>query len=447
VPKLTWFELDAQDPPATPIDWRWAALTTATLFLNLFFWYAHSIDLWMSSRLPVYAALIAAAAVLVAALFFIGPALATRRARRPLFDALADSFGSVIGYALRACCVAFLLAWISSFFAFLGFLRQIVSPINISIIAAVILFFLFFTGLQSLRANAKMAIFTNKLGFAILIAALLRVHHGWPAVWNGLPGTERPPLTASLWHGVSLLAHDLAPLSLLAAGTGYRIQEKRHIVATALMGVALPLFGVLLLMGIINVSTYRSGFYQPSLNPTVAMALFSRAASSAVPGRLAIAAITMLGAARFGVRSLRDAVAYRKFGSKTSWALLAGLGLVMLWCSVHPYDMLLAAAFETSARVLTLAGAVLCADLITGRTQTARGGNFDWIGVIALIVGALTPICGSFFVVIANPYWHPWLLPSFGMGFLAALACGTIQRPRARAALDRADRQSRSPNP
>jgi FtsH-binding integral membrane protein len=446
VPKLGWFELDAQDP-AIPIDWRWAALTTATLFLNLFFWYAHSIDLWMSSRLPVYAALIAAAAVLVAALFFIGPALATHRARKPLFDMLADSFGSVIGYALRACCVVFLLAWISSFFAFLGFFQQIVSPINILIIAGVILSFLFFTGLQSPRVNATMATFTNKLGFAILIAALLRVRHGWPMVWNGLPGTERQPLTASLWQGVSLLAYDLAPLSLFAAGLGSRVRERRYIVATAFTGIVLPLFGVLLLMGIINVAIFSSGFYQPSLNPNVGMALFSGAARSAVPGRLAIAAITTFGAARFGVRSLTDVIAFRSFGKKITWALLAGLGLVILWCSMHPYDTFLAAAFETSALVLTVAGAVLCADLITGRTQMARSRTFDWIGATALGVGALTSVCGAFFVAIANPYWHPWLLPSFGMVFLVALAGGTIQRLAARAALDRTDRQSRSPNP
>jgi hypothetical protein len=73
------------------------------------------------------------------------------------------------------------------------------------------------------------------------------------------------------------------------------------------MGVALPLFVTLLLVGAIGAATHASPFYQPSLEPTVAMALWSRAAGSALPGRRMIAAITVFGVARFGLKALAEA--------------------------------------------------------------------------------------------------------------------------------------------
>lgn len=109
------------------------------------------------------------------------------------------------------------------------------------------------------------------------------------------------------------------------------------------------------------------------------------------------------------------------------------MGAVIVWCSLHAYDNLVTPAFETSALVLTVAGAVLCADFITGRTQAARGANFNWIGVTALVAGILTPMAASFFMAVANPYWHPWLLAAFGMGFLIALVGGAVQRLAVRA--------------
>jgi hypothetical protein len=48
--------------------------------------------------------------------------------------------------------------------------------------------FLAFTSLHSVQTTAKLALFINKLGAAILIAALIRVHHGWPAVLTDVSG-------------------------------------------------------------------------------------------------------------------------------------------------------------------------------------------------------------------------------------------------------------------
>jgi len=61
-------------------------------------------------------------------------------------------------------------------------LEKKISSTELGAIAAAILMFLFFTGQQSLKTVARLAGFTAKLGLAILIAALIRVHDGWPAL-------------------------------------------------------------------------------------------------------------------------------------------------------------------------------------------------------------------------------------------------------------------------
>ena len=66
------------------------------------------------------------------------------------------------------------------------------------------------------------------------------------------------------------------------------------------------LSSTLLLVGVIGRATYASRFYQPSLEPTVAMALWSKVAGRALPGLMMIAAITMFGAVRFGVSGIND---------------------------------------------------------------------------------------------------------------------------------------------
>jgi len=74
------------------------------------------------------------------------------------------------------------------------------------------------------------------------------------------------------------------------------------------MGFAVPLFAVLMMIGVTNVATVKSSFYQPSLNPNVVMALWGHAARSSLPGRMLIVAVTMFGALRFGLRSLAETV-------------------------------------------------------------------------------------------------------------------------------------------
>ena len=70
--RLRWLDAEPDDL-WVPIDWRFAALTMATLFLNFSFCYLDGADLWMSCSLPLYAVGVGAVALLLTALFFVGP--------------------------------------------------------------------------------------------------------------------------------------------------------------------------------------------------------------------------------------------------------------------------------------------------------------------------------------------------------------------------------------
>jgi hypothetical protein len=176
----------------------------------------------------------------------------------------------------------------------------------------------FVTGLQGFRTTAKPALFTNKLGLAILVEALTRVHEGLPSALKGFPASDGDSVASIGVHGLSLLAFYAGPLIFLAADFGYRVQGRQQVVMIAGIGVVLPLCGTLLLVGVIGLATLASPYYQPSLEPNVAMALWSKAAGSALPARMMIASITTFGAARFGARALANWVATPRFGQRFS---------------------------------------------------------------------------------------------------------------------------------
>lgn len=208
--KLRWSDPQPDDP-STPLDWRFPALIMSTLFLNIRFMIAYGPDLLTSGPLLLHVDLLATAALLIAALFFLVPALATQAAGRPLLGAMENSVGSIPAFVLRLCCALFLVLWIAELVAIpalwmLPFSWQWpASRATSGLIAAGLLVFLFITGLQSLRTSAKLALFTNKLCIALLLAALLRVHDGWPAILKGLPALSVRSPVLDLWHLLSLL--------------------------------------------------------------------------------------------------------------------------------------------------------------------------------------------------------------------------------------------------
>ena len=417
VRRIRWYDPES-DGASTPVAWPTASLIVATLFLN--FAFMNHVRLWLFCPLPLFALLAGAVALLVTALFFMGPALATHAAGRPLFLVIADSLGSIPAFGLRLCSVLYLVLWIATLIAVPIWLwssrfpgRQ-VSPAKVVIFAAVLLAFLFVTGRQSLRTEAKLALFTNKLAFAILIAALIRVHQGWPAALGGDWASGGRSWGSEVWAGLSELAFYVAPLGLVAANFGRGSHGRRQVVATGLMGVALPLFATLLLVGVIGAATFASPFYQPSLEPNVAMALWSHAAGSALPGRMMIAAITVFGVVRFGVGALAEAAGIPAPGIRWGWALLVCFLVAIAWLSLHPYAPASMTALILAARCLAVTGAVVTVDFVIGRRRVAQVRRVDWVGLIALLAGLATPL-----------YVSDWVLRSYFVGFLVC-SCGRI---------------------
>lgn len=389
-------------------------------------------DLWMSCSLPLYAVGVGAAALLITALFFVGPALAGYTARRPLLGIVENSLGSIPASGLRFCCVMFLMLWIARSVSWLRFgllpsiMRRDVTTMESGVIAVGILVFVVISSFQSLRTSAKLALFTNKLGLAILVAASIRVRQGLPAALNGYQSAGIPSEPMAFWHGLSLLAFDTAPLAFLAANFGYRSHRRKSVAMTALVGIAAPLAGTLLLVGVINVALIAAGYYQLSPEPSVAMDLWWHVAHSALPGRMLVAAITTFGAMRFGIRSLAESASVRSLRSWWSLVLLGCLASVTAWFSFPMFEK----TFEPLATSLAVAAAVLTADFVTRSWLADRVRRFDRIGVIALLAGLATPLYVPGWMVGAgdNQWWHPWLLPSYGVAFLVCVLGRSVSR-------------------
>jgi hypothetical protein len=101
VRKIRWFDSDSAGLP--DLGWPPIALLTATIFLNIAFANGQGVYLWLFRPLPEYAVLTGAVALIITALFFMGPALATQTAGRSLFSLLDDSLGRVPTFGLRFC--------------------------------------------------------------------------------------------------------------------------------------------------------------------------------------------------------------------------------------------------------------------------------------------------------------------------------------------------------
>jgi hypothetical protein len=305
-------------------------------------------------------------------------------------------------------------------------MRRDVTLMESGAITAGILVFVVITSLQSLRTSAKLALFTNKLGFAILVAASIRVRQGLPAALNGYPNSSVHSELMDFWHGLSLLTFYVAPLAFLAANFGYRSHRRKSVAMTALVGIAAPLAGTLLLVGVINVALIAAGYYQLSPEPSVAMALWWHVARGALPGRMLVAAITTFGAMRFGIRSLAESALKRSLRSWWSLVLLGCLAGVTVWFSYPMFEK----PVDLLATCLAVAAAVLTADFLTRSWRADRVRRFDWIGAIAVLAGLATPLYVPGWLAGAddNPWWHPWLLPSYAVAFLVCLFGRTARR-------------------
>jgi hypothetical protein len=429
--RLRWFE---PDDPAIAVDWRVPSLIIATLFLNVTFWYQEGSTLAMLFPLPLYGGFVAAAALLMSALFFAGPALMAQKLGRPIEGVLESSLGSAPAWGVRLCCATFWVFWMAAMMGTGGlfWLRVLprktdVSATGVGLIAADVLFFLLLTGLQNMRVSAKLAWFTNKFALAVLVAALIRVHEGWPAVIRGVPMWSRPTPFMELWPWLSRLAFYMAPLGLLAARFGHRVRGRRQVAMMGLMGFVLPLAGTLLVVGVMGIATWASPFYQPSLAPTIDMALGSHASHRWMPVLGIIFAITIFGAVRFGLKAMAESVRIPVMG-RFNWVTAGCLIGAAAWFTSHPYLDEPWTAFQVSVECLTVAGAVVTADYVSGRRiEPVR--RVDWVGTVALLAGVTTPLWMPLLTGIEAETWrHPWLLPSYGVGSAVCLAGRMVEK-------------------
>ena len=179
----------------------------------------------------------------------------------------------------------------------------------------------------------------------------------------------------------------------------------------------------------IALATFATPFYQPSLEPNVAMALWGQSRRSYAAGFLMISAITTFGAARFGIialeRSLPAVVANSR---RLRWLVLVGLVAAIAWFPVHRDAF--QALVQWPATSLVVTAAVLTVDCATARWRTPQVRKVNWIGLAALLAGCATPLYlpNSMVGATSDVSWHPWLLPSYGVGFLICLFGRTMQK-------------------
>lgn len=433
MPRLRWFDPEPSGQP-TAVDWRFPALIMATLFLNAHFWHVHDDSVWMFCPILPYTLIVAVGAVSVTALFFVPAAILSQSRSASLFSVVENSLGYIPALILRVGGGLFIVLWMANLLAVPALrsadfiLRRDVSSVESDLIALSVVGFVVLTGVQSTKTTGKLALFGNKLGIAILCAASIRVHVGWRDALIGLPhGDGSWP---ELWQGFSVLMFYVAPLAFFAASYGRRVQSRNQVAAMGAFGFAIPLFGTVLILGVLNVATLKSPFYLPSLNPNVSMALWGHAAASALPGRMLIVAVTMFGALRFGIRALAESLSTAPLEAGVPWTRLTAASLAIAWFSVHQGTAYLTDILEATVACLIVTSAVVAADCLMQRWwHSKQAHRIDWPGVAALLAG-----------LIYAPYWnrtigaeawpHTWLLPSYGVAFLTCLLGRCLQMKR-----------------
>lgn len=414
------------------MDWRWLAIIAATLFLNFSFCDAYGLSLSGFGTLAVDMTVFVFAAASISAMFFLGPTLAVHASRRSVLHLLEEAIGTVPTVVLRVCCLAFLSIWISRLISLptLWAIAEVTGKhgsFNRCIVAAAIVAFLFLTGLQSTRTSVRLALFTGKLSLVILLAALIRVRDGWPAVPAGFSLGGQYPRMLLLTVGLSRLALYAAPLGLFVAEYASRLPKRNQAAAAVLSGAALPLFAALTLSSIVGLATARSHFYQPSLNPTVGMALWAHAAGSAVLPRMVIAGITNFGAARFGLRALGAYVPVA--GSRVGWFAHVVFGAIIAALALDPYAAAVTTVSNLCGKCLAVAGAVLTTNAVIRFKGTASARRFDFVGTLALLAGLGVSIwLPERYLWAKGKWWLPWLLPTYAVAFSCCLAGRVAQR-------------------
>lgn len=427
MPRLRWsYPKDEEDAAAA--DWRWPALILATLFLNFPFWFIQCTKIGMDWPLPIYAAIVAVFSLLLAA-FFVGPAVMVNRTGRSLMDSVALALGSVPAILVRLCCGVFLLLWLGYLIeAGTYFLVRNMTNFKSFMFGAILTALLFVTAQAGAKTGARQAAFSIKLGVAILFAAMIRVHGGWREIPYGFHN-DSPDL-----RGFSSIAFSLAPILVLAASMTTRLPTRLANVKIAVWGIAFPLCATLLFTGALHVAVVASGYYTPSLAPSIAVALWGKAALSALPGRMALMTITIFGAVRFGVNLLLELSYAPRFPQPWKWLHIACFTPPIAWLfSYHrawALDSARAWALDSALYnflciALAVVASVLTAEAILPSAR-ARPRLVEPLTCIASVAG----IAMYFYVQNATPdaWWFPGLVPAYTVSLFAVIVLRLIRQ-------------------
>jgi hypothetical protein len=412
---------------------RQEAALLATLFLNFAFWEYHGNALWLPYPLPISILIIAAVSAFLTLCFLTLPALAAHRHPNGLFGAVESSLGTFPAHTIRLCAIWFVATFLNTFLALASWqlphiLHRDTDSRELLLSATLLLAFLGYTALQSHETNVTLAKFTNRLGIAFLLAAAIRLHEAWP---QALPillssGPERPG--AFDYQRLSRLAFDLAPLGFLGAACAARIDTEKNTIRTTLLGFAFPLGAVLLALSSINLATFHSSFYRPSLEPTIAMAVWGGAATSYLSGFILITIVTTFGAARFAIRAIPAAMPNPRLHLLAVVTTLAIAIAIFLWRQLLQ-QQLFPPEFEPSSVILAIAAAILSADALHRRPTTPK--RIDWPATAALLLAFAVAygISQSTHPALES-WWRPWIFPSYLTAFTITLAGRKLQKTR-----------------
>lgn len=434
--RIRWSEATPEDP-TSPVGWWRPSIILATLFLNFQFWFVFEREIPFSGPPLAYFAVLGGIAVLFVSLFYLGPALAAQSSKRSLFRIAEFSFGTIPAIGFRLCCAFYLVLWLTFSVQTIALLlyqwpyRRDPTRAESALLAAAITLLLFATALQSLRTNAKLALFTNKLSIAILIAALIRVRAGWPSAWEALSHSPGFMQQATDWRRVPFLFFYFAPLALLASDFGQGSRTPKEAGLIGVVGPALSLAVSILAAGFIGQASHVLHGNTGNGSPTAA-ALFSGASSRYLGPRMMVTAITMFGSARFGIRALAHSVPFE--GQKIRRGVLALVACCIVILAVATPDSM-HSVLEMLTRCLIAATAVFSADFIAGSWRAEKPKKVVWIGVIVFSLGLVTSF-GLWYLVgldlftpsLAEPEFYPWLLPTYAVSFMTCLLLRIARR-------------------
>jgi hypothetical protein len=410
------------DDPTAPVDWRMPSLITATLFLNFAFWYVP--DWRLPGHSPVWFS--SAAAVLLVALFYAGPAFSAQRSRQSLFEVAADSLGSIPALGFRLVCASFLAIWIGQVVCLLVSLSSTwmrVHPAGTAqqrVLAVALVAFLFTTGLQSPRISARLAWLGNKVALALLVVAFIRVRAGLPSAWRA---TFYPDISGG-WQYLSRTCFFAGPLVLLASGFGKRVPTRRGLALMVAGGLVLPIVLCLVAVSIISAAKHVQGV------GNIAVALWHGDSTRYTGPEMTLAGVTLFGTVRFSAAVLVESFSALQANKIVRYVLI---GLSMCAAAMLSIEILnfwdFTDLMNSVVIALAAAAAVLTADAIARRWRKSPSVRFDWIGVAAFGLGFQAQFCLPVLIGwFPDPWWHPWLLPSYAISFTACLVGRALEK-------------------